>query len=196
MHLARRRDDSDAKPPPGGYYEPPPGVQRRLATVAVDDPLAIKVAGKAPPKVLMRVNIERDVLAQERKAGRISEAAYKRGQAIQETLERGRPSGSGQWLEGDRVDAVAAHEHAIACNVDDANAALALRYHIRATIGRRMADVLCLVLGHGLNLEQTARAMRHGATARQRHYIAQLFRDALEDYTAAVDTAKGKGRPR
>lgn len=215
--LATKRKQPPAIAPPGGYDDPPPSSRRVILTIAVQDPYGniIRDSDGFPHKsrIKAKVNIAGDLLATELAHKRISEEAFAMGRKIEKILRRGQPTGGGQWRQGDRVDAVSAHEHAIACNVDDANAALALRYEIRAAIGLRMGTAVCLVLGNGLSFKGLAKAMAPAGayhkdangkpirqsegelvrdwTRRQVEYHARLFRDGLEDYTSWATTARG-----
>jgi hypothetical protein len=168
-----------ASEPPGGLGRPPRSRNAFTALVAVEDPIAD--ANGRRGRVLATTNRRVDVLEHERSHGRISDRAYSVGRIAQAVFERARRSGcGGQWRQGDRVDAVVAHDLAIVHAIEDARKIRGYVEKIRQAVGRIDANILQLILGDNRTYADVA-ALRGRAGDAGASYFAKRFRDALED---------------
>jgi hypothetical protein len=96
------------------------------------------------------INRETDALENEYAAGRISADGYRVGRTYQEIMRRGTsPSGTGQWLQGDRVDAARAKEAQIIAHLDSARAKVRLMEQVRSVIGWQGELLMRVVLVDG-----------------------------------------------
>ena len=137
------------------------------------------------------INVKTDVVETEYQAGRISEAAYLAARAYGAVLERaaGAPSGGGQWQEGDRVDAAAAHEVAIRRSLDRTRQAIVIKGEVRAVVGAVGERVLASVLIDRRTLADIAAEISGHANKRAAGHVAWLFRrccEELADHWAAT----------
>jgi hypothetical protein len=128
------------------------------------------------------VNKNTDALEREHKNGRVSDAGYRAGRAYQLVLERsgGSATGGGQWVEGDRVDAVLAHEVAIVRNIDRARATVSMLDDTAKVVGLLGQKVLELVLLKRRTLEQVCTDISGRDDKLARSFYAHLFRHSLE----------------
>jgi hypothetical protein len=127
------------------------------------------------------INIRVDALEHELARGRISEAVHLAGRVFRRVLEKSRtPPGSlSQWMKGDRVDQVIAHELKILRGIANAQASDVMLQEVRPIIGRVGEHLLIKVLIDGLSLTQVAGLMgnssKHGV-----FYCSETFRRSLE----------------
>jgi hypothetical protein len=128
------------------------------------------------------VNRRTDALESEYSYGRLSEGAYRAGRIYQSVLEcaSGSPSGGGQWMEGDRVDVVIAHELAILRGIDRADAVVVMLDDTCRVVGKLGQRVLALVLVDRLTLEQVAERVANRKDKLARSFYAETFRQSLE----------------
>lgn len=138
----------------------------------------------------VEVNRRVDILAQERAAGRISEAEFLVGRACQAVWERqsGARMGSGAWNPGSSRDQTVAHELAILYAIDDAEKAQAFSERVASAIGWTGVAQLKLYLVEGHTFASRA---GFGASHWQVGKIADRFRSRLKDLTEALHTAHG-----
>ena len=130
----------------------------------------------------MAINACTDVLEHEYSRGRISEAGYPAARSYQLVLERsaGKPSGGGQWSEGSRVDAAAAHEVAINRSLDSARAATDMVFSALPVVGLLGAKVMRMVLLERLTIAQVADELDGRSERMQVGFYAETFRRACE----------------
>lgn len=193
-----RYDLTGARSPASGPSSPQINV--RTAVVAVDDPgeLIQSESGRltlrqeSEGRVIAQVNRRTDVLENERSHGRLNDAAYTVGRIVQAVFERARgPGGGGQWREGDRVDAWLAHELGVIHGILRAEAIRSMVAKIRKAVGRIDANILQRVLGENCGFADVA-SLVGKANAKGPSYIAERFRDALDDLAEAF-AVKGRG---
>ena len=178
-NTARRRAvgryDGQRARVPGDLARPAPSVNVRTAVGAVPNPL--------DPREFIAVTINRkvDVLEDERKAGHISEGAYRVGRQIQRAFEVAVRSSS-NWLDGGAGDPTTAQELRLLHGCIRAERAVALDADIRKAVGAEGAKIIRLILGDGWTYAQIA--TREGkAGDRGRREVASRFRWLLEGIT-------------
>ena len=172
--------------PANGVARPPASLNIRTAIGQVPDPM------EPGRNIHVATNRAVDVLEEERARGRISEAAYMTGREVQAVFERaarlGMPTRS--WDGGSRVDAAAAHELAIAKNIDAARACDREMDRLEAAVGQIGARFLREIIAEGTSFR--AYAERRGwAGDRKVAYVGDRFRMALEDL-AEFRAARGR----
>ena len=160
----------------------------RIKHGAVDDPNPA-FRGK---RQRVAINACTDVLEHEYSRGRISEAGYLAARSYQLVLEKsaGKPSGGGQWVEGDRVDAAAAHEVAIVRSLDSARAATDMVFNALPVVGLLGAKVMRMALVERLTIVQIADELDGRSERMQVIFYAETFRRACE---ALADHWAGRG---
>ncbi len=163
---------------PGGLSYPGSSGHQSIEHGYVDDPNpALK--GK---KQKAAINTRTDALETEYARGRLSDEAYRAGRIYQRVLELsgGKPTGGGQWMQGDRVDAASAHEIAIWRSLDTARKAHEMIFSLLPVIGILAANVLRMILLDRLTItEVTSRC--EGSTERmQVVFYAETFRRSLQ----------------
>ncbi len=128
------------------------------------------------------INIKTDALENEYAYGRISEAGYRAALVYQRVLDKaaGRPSGGGQWLQGDRVDVVVAQELAILRGIDSADKALNMVRSALPVIGMLGAKVMRMALVERLTIADIARQMSGKSERTQVAFHAETFRQSCE----------------
>lgn len=128
------------------------------------------------------VNKNTDALEREHKYGRISESAYRAGRVYGLVLEKsgGAASGGGQWMEGDRVDAVLAHEVAILLGIDRARVSVAMLTDTLKVVGMLGQRILYLVLIKRLTLENVCEEISGRTDKLARNFYAETFRQSLQ----------------
>ncbi len=156
--------------PAAGVARPAPSQQLRTAIGAVPDPF------NAGERILVTVNTT-DLLENERSRGRISEAAYRVGNAIVEAYEGRRASDA----PNDKVDCSRRDpDHAVVRSLDIAQRRVALQQHIESLVGAIGAKMLRKLLIDGMSFATYA-AQVNGRTDRMgASYVADRFRSALE----------------
>jgi hypothetical protein len=198
-----RYDFDGARDPAGGRGTPARKRMVPLTTVAIDDPGELirsesgRLTLRQAPKGRLFANVHRrvDILEEERAHSRISDSAYGVGRVVQAVFERHRgPSCGNQWRQGDRVDAWVQHELAIIYTIEDTRAIIRMVEKIRRAIGRVDANILQRVLAERRSFAQLAALIGRGGE-RGTRYVAQRFRDALEDLADSFGV-KGKPKPR
>lgn len=130
-------------------------------------------------KIVVAVNINRDVLEFELGHGRITKQAYAQGRLLQTALELRGGSGQSQWSEGDKVDAGSLVALAIARNLDRARMAVSVIEHCHFTLGKRMGAHVVLCLREPRTWPDIT-ALYGEQGERAERYYARLFRDGLE----------------
>lgn len=128
------------------------------------------------------INKRTDALEMEYSYGRLSESGYRAGRVYQSVLElsSGSPTGGGQWMEGDRVDAAIAHEVAILYGIDRARLAVDMLTDTAKIVGLLGQRVLELVLVKRLTLEQVSERIARRRDKLARSFYAETFRQSLE----------------
>jgi hypothetical protein len=188
---AGRYDLKDASPPPEAT--PLPRSRRRISVTTAAVPIPRPFAGsERGERQLVSVNYRIDLLENERKLGRISEAAYREGGRLLELLEAAHRIGGTNWSGGDRIDAYTAHETAIVKKIETAQEITAVVAWVRSRLGAYDTQILRWVLGDRMTFMNIA-ARTGPATERRAGYVAQRFRDALQslaDARAAVGVKK------
>lgn len=185
-----RYDLARAHEPANGRGLPPRSANAFTAVVAVPDPHQ-NPEGPGNERTLATVNRRVDILELEKSHGRISDAAYSVGRIVQAVFERAKGPGGTNWQGGSRVDAWAAHELAIIHGIEDARRITGWIERITRALGMIDARILRRVLGDRMNYAEVAAATGK-AGERGTAYIAQRFRDALEELAEAL---AAKGRP-
>lgn len=128
------------------------------------------------------INKNTDALEREYKYGRISESAYRAGNVYGCVLEKseGAATGGGQWMEGDRVDVVVAHELAIINGLDRAAASVHMLTDTAKVVGVLGQRVLGLVLVKRMTLEQVCESISGRSDKLAKSFYAETFRQSLE----------------
>lgn len=183
---AGRHDIARVPEPIGGYPSVPTSqhnMRRDLTPVAVVDVYDAQRRVRALARM--------DLLDRERRSGKIDEAAFIVGREVEamfESMFRG--NGSGQWLEGDRIDAATSHELALCYGFERAVKVNAFLAWMLRHLGQMDTRLLWIVLGHRLPLATAAVALgRRGV--RGYRYTVDRFRDALS-VLAEAKAAKGR----
>jgi hypothetical protein len=164
-----RYDLDDSAPPPNGRAATGDGL------AAVADPLE--------PGARLQVSVNRrvDILEMERSQGLISNPAYLAGRFIMMLFERSRGArggSAGPWREGGTSDAWN-YEAKLVRALNDAATVVRYSKSMAGLLGDYDMALVGDILGDGYTYEQCAlRRGRHGARARG--YLAQRFREALE----------------
>jgi hypothetical protein len=179
-----RHDLARVPEQPGGLAIVPTSAHAaEVGVVAVADPF--------DPQRRVRASARIDLLDRERRGRRISEAGYLVGREVEAAFEHiGRMGGGGQWLEGDRVDAAAAHELAIVLGVERARGLNAFLGFLVRNLGRQDTRLLWLVLGERASFPRAALAFGR-VGVRGVRYTMDRFRDAL---AALAEAKAARGR--
>ncbi len=163
---------------PGGLPFPGSSGHQSIEHGYVEDPNpALK--GK---KQKAAINTRTDALESEYAHGRLSEEAYRAGRIYQRVLELsgGKPTGGGQWMQGDRVDAASAHEVAIWRSIDTARKAHEMIFALLPVIGILAANVLRMTLLDRLTIAEVAEKYEKVSTRWTVSFYAETFRRALQ----------------
>ena len=128
----------------------------------------------------------------ERSHGRITTSEYEVGRTVQAVLERasGARLGSGGWNPGNKADTTIAHELAIIYAIEDARVIRAMADRVVRAIGMIDARLLRRILGEGRSFSEVSAILGKGTGEKGTRYIAERFRDALEELDKAF-AAKG-----
>jgi len=130
-----------------------------------------------------------DLLEDERAHGHITEAGYRAGRVAQAVFERVRGPGSSNWQGGSRVDASTASELAVIHGIDDARKIVAYTHWVRGIVGLFDCSLVVRILCDRKSYQDIAtQELKFGD--RGRRYIANRFRDALEQL-AESSAARG-----
>lgn len=178
----------------GRYTSKPPDTARDLGAPSVA--IRTRVATVANPyggKQASLVNTRTDLLEIEHAAGRLSVAAYNEGRIAQAVLEQMSSCGGSSWDMESRGDGFVAKELKILAGVERARRCVMYVDGLqRAGLGRTDIRLLRNILGERKTFAQCA-AMELRFGDRGRRYIAERFRDALEEL-ATARAARGKVR--
>jgi hypothetical protein len=127
------------------------------------------------------INRDTDVLETEYCCRRISDSGYRTGRTYQRVMRRNTsPSGSGQWLPGDKVDASRAKEAAIAAHFDAARAKVELAREVCMHIGVQGELLLKVVLVDGHPFCKAAEMIYRMSGKRAASHCAWQFRKHCE----------------
>jgi hypothetical protein len=131
------------------------------------------------------MNVAHDVLESEHKRGKLDDAAYIAGRALQRDLERveGAPASGGQLTEGSRGDPATASTNRMAKHLDDTWAARNRIGRAKGIVGERPFLVLKRALLGKMTFEENATAHFGGRrpASHQVWFIAETFRDACKE---------------
>jgi len=182
-----RYDISRVPEPAQGYPSLPTSLNNTAATLT---PVAVVDVydERRRHRALMRV----DLLAQERRAGRLDEASYRAGRDIESAFERmGRVSGGMQWLfGGDKIDSATQAEMQAILGVENAYKVNALLSWMVKHLGKMDTRIVWCVLGDRLSFTAVAASFgRKGV--RGRRYVHDRFCDSLATL-AEAKAARGK----
>lgn len=127
------------------------------------------------------INRNTDALETEYCARRLSDSGYRAARTYQRVMRRNTsPSGSGQWLPGDKVDASRAKEAAIAAHFDAARAKIELSDEVRGHIGGVGELLLRVVLVDGHSFCAAATMIYRMTGKRASSHCAWQFRKHCE----------------
>ena len=168
---------------PASLGRPPPSQNIRTSVIAVPDPWT---PGK---RVLATVNRRTSILEDERAHRNITEAAYQAGLLAMAIFGLARGPGTSNWQGGSRVDASTASELAVIHGIDDARKIVAYTSWVRNIVGLFDCSLVVRILCDRKSYSDIAtQELKFGD--RGRRYIANRFRDALEQL-AESSAARG-----
>jgi len=154
-----------------------------------DDPME----ADSRKKIVVAVNIARDVLETEYGCGRITKSAYSVGLLIQAALEDRGGSGQAQWNEGDRIDAATTADLRIVSMLDKARTSVEIVDRMRMDLGILAGPVIEKALRTpGTWADLAAQFGRKGLRSEQ--FYAKVFREGLEALANEWLSVRGKAK--
>jgi hypothetical protein len=153
--------------------------QLQLVYGAVDDLSAYGRERALRQRVM--INISVDSLEIEYHAKRLSAEGYRAARTYQHIMQRNTsPSGPGQWLAGDKVDASCAKEMALIAHLDAARAKIKLTDEVVNYVGEQGESLLRAILVDRHNFSSAATLLYRRCGKRAASHCAWLFRSHCE----------------